>query len=134
MIAYDMICENAHKFEGWFKCREDFIAQKKKEMLECPVCASKKLEQMSAPAVRTSKNHRPRSISKSQPNVASALTEYLEKNFEDVGRNFAEEARKIHYEEAEARNIRGIATKEETESLREEGIHCITLAKQKLNS
>jgi hypothetical protein len=47
---------------------------------------------------------------------------FIEKNFDHVGRNFAEEARKIHYGETDKRNIYGEASKEEAETLAEEGI------------
>ncbi len=46
---------------------------------------------------------------------------------EDVGTQFAEEARKMHYGESEERNIRGQATREETEALLEEGIEVMSL-------
>jgi hypothetical protein len=48
-------------------------------------------------------------------------------NTEDVGAQFADEARKMHYGEAEERGIRGQATREEAESLLEEGIEVMTL-------
>jgi hypothetical protein len=41
---------------------------------------------------------------------------------EDVGAQFPEEARRIHYHEAPARSIRGQATPEQHEELVEEGI------------
>ena len=46
---------------------------------------------------------------------------------EDVGSRFAEEARRIHYGEREERNIRGQATREETEALLDEGIDVMAL-------
>ena len=46
---------------------------------------------------------------------------------EDVGTAFAEEARRIHYQEAPERNIRGQTTQDEAESLREEGIQVFAL-------
>ena len=49
-------------------------------------------------------------------------------NTDDVGDQFAEEARKIHYGETQQRGIRGKATPEETESLLEEGIAVVPIA------
>ena len=50
-----------------------------------------------------------------------------DRNTEDVGERFAEEARRIHYGEAEERGIRGQATPDEAQSLRDEGIEVFTL-------
>jgi len=134
MIVYDIICDSEHKFEGWFNAASDFESQKKSGLLTCPICGSSELERMSAPSVKTSKNSLPRDNSMSIREVASKLIDFIDKNFEDVGRNFADEARKIHYGDAEERSIKGTATKEEADALKDEGIGCITLAKPKLNS
>jgi len=50
------------------------------------------------------------------------MVRHVVANTEDVGNQFAEEARKIHYGEAKERGIRGQATRDETEALLEEGI------------
>ena len=63
---------------------------------------------------------------KVQATVMQAMREIINKT-EDVGENFAEEARKIHYREAPERSIRGQATSDETAELREEGIEVVTL-------
>jgi hypothetical protein len=61
-----------------------------------------------------------------QATVMKAMREFINKT-EDVGRDFAEEARKIHYQEAPERSIRGHATVDETAELREEGIEVVSL-------
>jgi hypothetical protein len=55
------------------------------------------------------------------------MVRHVMANTEDVGTQFAEEARKIHYGEREERNIRGQATREETEALIDEGIEVMAL-------
>ena len=55
------------------------------------------------------------------------MVRHVVANTEDVGDSFPEEARKIHYGETEARNIRGHATPEETEALMDEGISVMPL-------
>jgi hypothetical protein len=50
------------------------------------------------------------------------MAQHVIANTEDVGASFAEEARKIHYNEAPERNIRGHASADEAAQLREEGI------------
>jgi hypothetical protein len=55
------------------------------------------------------------------------MVRHVMANTEDVGSQFAEEARKIHYGESEERNIRGQATREETEALIDEGIDVMAL-------
>ena len=55
------------------------------------------------------------------------MVRHVVANTEDVGDSFPEEARKMHYGEAEQRNIRGHATPEETEELIDEGIAVMPL-------
>ena len=55
------------------------------------------------------------------------LREKMTEGSEDVGRRFPEEARKIHYGEAEERGIYGEANQEEVEGLLEEGVEVLPL-------
>ena len=48
-------------------------------------------------------------------------------NTEDVGERFSEEARRIHYGESDARAIRGVASRDQTRELLEEGIEVMSL-------
>ncbi|MDW3204895.1 MAG: DUF1178 family protein [Alphaproteobacteria bacterium] len=125
MISFNLRCAKDHEFEGWFKdsaAFEDQIAQKK---IDCPICGSRKVEKaLSRPNISSS-----RSQTAAQTEAASKMREILrefrrtvESTHEHVGDRFAEEARKIHYGESEARGIYGEATSEEAESLAEEGI------------
>ena len=151
MIKYKLHCANEHEFEAWFGGSQDFEQQKTKSLLRCPVCASEQIEKsLMAPNVVTTKGKSPkREPSPAEPGAASVATNkhsevfsplatdraqeafvqlvrqlrnHVESTTEDVGKKFAEEARKIHYEEAEARGIRGEATAKEVHDLQEEGI------------
>jgi len=55
--------------------------------------------------------------------VSEKVVDFMEKNFDDVGCDFAKEALKMHYGASEARNIRGSSTKEEEDTLKEEGVN-----------
>ncbi len=151
MIKYKLHCTNDHEFEAWFGGSQDFEKQKAKSLLRCPVCASERIEKsLMAPNVVTTKGKSPKRVpSSAEPNAAPVsgnehsqvvaplaadpaheafagmvrqLRKHVEQTTEDVGQKFAEEARKIHYEEAEARGIRGEATAKEVHDLQEEGI------------
>jgi hypothetical protein len=116
MVIYDLICENSHKFEGWFKNMEEYEEQKEKKLLNCPVCNSNNVDIIvTRCSIKKKSNY-------NKVNVYEKLQKFLEENFENVEDRFPEEARKIHYGIAEKRNIRGTATAEEEEELRNEGI------------
>ncbi|HUU73830.1 MAG TPA: DUF1178 family protein [Burkholderiales bacterium] len=132
MIVYDLSCEKAHRFEGWFSSAEDFDTQVQADQVSCPVCGSVSISrQLSAPYVNTG-SPEPDSAAKSTSETAVAgvdiaslhrkFVEYVLKSSEDVGKKFPEEARKIHYEEEPRRSIRGQASSDEIEALRDEGI------------
>jgi len=149
MIVFDLLCSAGHRFEGWFGSAEDFASQRTRGLVSCPSCACAEVKRIPSAARVNFGAQPPRSAPKAaQPDrgalpaaqpaktpdmegkdpfaiaqmlYSRMLDELLTKS-EDVGRKFAEEARKIFYEEAPARPIRGQATKEEHESLVEEGI------------
>ena len=133
MIVYDLSCENAHRFEGWFASAEDFDAQMEDDQVSCPVCGSVNVSrQLSAPYVNTGRAEPAASAVKSPSETAVAgvdmeslhrkFIEFVMKNSEDVGNKFPEEARKIHYREKPRRSIRGQASTDDIEALRDEGI------------
>lgn len=132
MIAYDLQCENGHRFEGWFEDRREFLAQKKRGLIACPVCNSAAVAQIpSRFGIRSSAAER---ATAPEPDTAQALerlgreiSEFVAKNFDDVGCNFAREALKIHYGAAEPRNIRGVSTPAEEKLLTEEGVKFLKL-------
>ena len=125
MICYNLICGSDHEFEGWFSNSSDFDAQAKSGLLSCPVCASANVEKaIMAPAVKTARKSEARAenTAKAMTAMAAKIRGEIEKNCENVGTNFAEEARAIHYGEKPQRGIYGSATPLETDGLKEEGI------------
>ena len=125
MIVFDLICADQHRFEGWFASGEDFASQKGRGLIECPVCGGAHVEKLPAAKIRTqSEPAAPVETSTKQPEKhdLSRVIDYVLAHSEDVGKRFAEEARKIHYRETPERSIRGVASRKEAEELRDEGI------------
>lgn len=130
MIKFSLACEKDHAFDGWFSSSEDFDAQKKRKLVECPFCGSHEVDKtLMAPSVSTARRQA-ETLETMRREVAGELKkirEHVTENFEDVGDSFPEEARKIHYGESEARGIYGAATKPEVESLIDEGVEIAPL-------
>ena len=137
MIVFELICTRKHRFEGWFASAGDFDGQKARGLLECPVCSDKQVDKLltakirKAAPVQAPQPARPATASKGtavavaggpQVKDLGELVAYILSNTEDVGAEFANEARRIHYEQAPERAIRGVATREQTEELLDEGI------------
>jgi hypothetical protein len=122
MILFDLRCKDGHGFEAWFRDSAAYEDQVAAGDLACPVCGSAEVSKaLMAPAV----NSRPK-IDATQAAEALRLLrrvqDHIEKNFDHVGPQFAEEARKIHHGEVEKRSIYGQATTAEAKELRDEGI------------
>lgn len=129
MKVLDLQCPHGHRFEGWFASTDDFEAQLSRKLVECPVCGATEVSRMpSAPRLNLSGATQTRAAESHalQAQVMRALREVLEKT-ENVGERFAEEARRIHYNEAPARSIRGVTTPEDAQALVEEGIDVMPL-------
>jgi len=136
MISFNLKCKRDHVFEGWFQDGAAFEAQIAEKSLSCPVCGSTKVEKsLMAPALSGSKkksdatpppmSHKAMMETEQAAEARQALAklrETVEKNFDYVGPEFAEEARKIHYGEEDARNIYGETSDEEAKALEEEGV------------
>lgn len=133
MIRFSLHCDQAHDFEGWFRSNDDFETQRKRGFVECPECGSQKVEKaLMAPSVSTSRKQAKIALAmgQEQRKAIAALKELSEKvraNAENVGDKFAEEARKIHFGETEARGIYGAATLDEAKGLAEDGIEFMPL-------
>ncbi|MEP6942748.1 MAG: DUF1178 family protein [Betaproteobacteria bacterium] len=139
MIVYELACAQEHRFEGWFASADDYALQRERSMVRCPICDDAVIERRPSANVqvgRASAPGRPRAESETvvtapanaQAEVLKMLRTMVEQSV-DVGTAFPEEARKIHYEEAPARSIRGHASAEETVALRDEGIEVLSLPK-----
>jgi hypothetical protein len=146
MVIYDLLCANAHRFEGWFPSFEEFQKQAEEKLVSCPTCASTEIQKLPhACAVHLRKEdstpprRQPDPAAPQTPSPAEIkelllrLHHYVNQNFENVGPRFAEEARQIHSGQAESRPIHGTATPQEREALAEEGIPCLMLPKPDLD-
>jgi hypothetical protein len=132
LIVYDLLCDNAHRFEGWFASAEAFADQHGAGQLACPVCGSSSVHKPpSAPYVQTGGSEPSRQAVMANPQFLESMrrkfVEFILQNTEDVGTRFPDEARAIHQGEAAERAIRGQASAEETRQLREEGIEVVAL-------
>lgn len=150
MILYDLTCDKDHEFESWFKNSSAYEALRKARKVSCPVCGSAKVRKapMAPNIAKSGRSDRAISLSSEtsgghgggkgeSKDIAAAmhkaaealseLRETIERNFENVGDQFPEEARKIHYGEADERPIYGDATLKDAKDLIEEGIDVVTL-------
>lgn len=141
MKVLDLVCTHGHVFEGWFASEEDFLTQRERTLIECPFCGDASIaKKPSAPRLNLGSTDITAPDSTRQevagatgvdPELQSAwltLARRIIAQTDDVGQRFAEEARKIHYGESEARGIRGQASTAETQALIEEGISVLPLA------
>ena len=130
MIAYDLQCVNGHSFEGWFEDERTFKDQEKKGLIACPVCDKTAVTRIpSTFAIKSSARPSPSSGSTAaqMEELSLRITDFIEKNFDNVGCDFAKEALKMHYGVTEQRNIRGTSSPEEEKTLKEEGIEFIKI-------
>ncbi len=135
MIVYDLICAQQHRFEGWFASADDFSRQSERTLVRCPICDDATIERRPSLNVQVGRATAPagehHEAATAEPMHAEgealkALRQLVARS-ENVGPGFAEEARKIHYEEVPKRSIRGRATREEAAELRDEGIDFMSL-------
>ena len=130
MIKFKLICKDCETtFDSWFSSSKEYEKLKKKKFLNCHFCNSLNVEKgLMSPSVSTSKNNLKDIVSSSEKYREIKKTiykyqEFIKKNFENVGENFAYEARSLHYKDKKkARGIYGTATKKDLNELKEEGI------------
>lgn len=140
MKVLDLRCASGHRFEGWFASDEDLQSQTERGLMECPVCADKAITRLpSAPRLNVSGAREPSAAAQKPAATGDAPIEmtmqaawlravqHVMSQTENVGERFAEEARRIHYGEADDRAIRGQATPDEAQELRDEGIEVMSL-------
>ena len=140
MKVFNLSCSQDHRFEGWFGSEEDYGSQQSRGLLECPVCGDHAVQRMpSAPRLNLGANEggpvQNAAATTAEPgdSVTTLQSMWLQavrhvmSHTEDVGAQFAEEARRIHYGESPERPIRGQASRQEREELREEGIEVVPL-------
>ncbi|MFY3386888.1 DUF1178 family protein [Paracidovorax sp. MALMAid1276] len=161
MKVLDLQCRQAHVFEGWFASEDDFQDQRRRGLVQCPLCADAQIEKrLSAPRLNLGAREPAQRVGADAPHQAPAgatpsgvpataspsmaaavhgalppalqaawleLARKVVAHTEDVGAQFAQEARRMHYGEAEERAIRGEATPDEAMELLEEGIAVVPL-------
>jgi hypothetical protein len=155
MISYRLQCDAGHHFDAWFRSISDYDRQADEHLVTCPICASTAVRKaIMAPAIavsRTPERHAPQPaaagtiiehdpagmtrvpVVTQDPQRAALITALRElkarivANAEDVGEKFADEARRIHWGETEARGIYGQTTLAEARALIEEGIEIAPL-------
>jgi hypothetical protein len=138
MIVFDLVCEQKHRFEGWFSSTGDFASQKKRGLVTCPACASTAVRRMPSatrfnvgaeapkPAPKADQPQKTPDMEGKDPFAIAQMlySRMLDEALkaEDVGAEFPSEARKIFYSESPRRAIRGQASSDEHQELLEEGI------------
>ncbi len=151
MILYDLRCRKGHVFEAWFRDSAAYDDRVEAGVVACPTCGSKKVEKapmaprlakggLSKGSGETGEVQRaeaqtaeagPAETETAKAETAKAaeamralrgLRRKVEDNFDYVGPQFAEEARKIHYGESDAHNIYGETSDQEAKELRDEGV------------
>lgn len=160
MILYQLLCEEDHTFEAWFRDSTAYDAQARDGHVECPYCGSTKVAKAPmAPHIASShgddahetgretgretgpktepktemdaetaaSHERASEVAQQILNAVGQIRDYAEQNLENVGEDFADEARKIHAGEAEERGIYGRATDDEAHELEEEGVEFVRL-------
>ncbi|MHC2000735.1 DUF1178 family protein [Methylobacterium sp. WCS2018Hpa-22] len=148
MIRYTLVCDNGHDFEGWFRSSDSYDAQAADGLVECLACGSTRVAKaMMAPALAKTVAQLPgpnRALAEASPTdpaaapsaerlpmaeperqlraLMRAVREHVIRTADNVGPQFPEEARRMHYGEAESRPIYGVASPSEARALVEEGI------------
>ena len=124
MIVLNLVCAGGHGFEGWFASSEAFDSQLKSGLVGCPQCGDLDVKRL--PAGPHVANRSAAEGEQAAEFLVKALRALGEQS-ENVGDRFPTEARRIHYRESPARNIRGFATADETAELLDEGIAILPL-------
>ena len=133
MIKYNLKCTNSHEFESWFSDSNEFEKLKKKNLLECIFCSSKKIDKsIMSPRLSGTKekNNHMKLLNeklKNEKNKLLQLRKFVENNFEYVGKNFSKKVREVYYDNKNNKTIYGTTTKEERKELEEEGIDLVAV-------
>jgi hypothetical protein len=140
MVVYDLICSRGHRFEGWFAGLDDLEKQLGKRLVACPVCGDEAVNRRPSTfgVVKSGRAEAPAPPAEGNGGGTAEggaaegplaffqrwreFSAHLEKEFDDVGSKFAEEALKMHYGVTDRRNIRGMSTDRQEEMLRKEGV------------
>ena len=129
MIIFNLKCNNCeYSFEGWFDTSNEYLRQKKKNLINCPSCNSSSIEKgLMTPNLNKKSNSKNGKKKKSVASNISKLRKIIEKDFDYVGDRFTEEAKRMKYGETPERSIYGEATLDQTKELIEEEIDVLPL-------
>jgi len=134
VIHYSLVCDKSHKFDGWFSNAAAYDAQKLRGLVTCPICLTTAVDKaIMAPAVNRTDSTEKVSLSIGHPQhqqlreAMLALRNKVTSEADYVGDKFAEEARKIHFKEADPRGIYGEATRDEVAELIDDGVDFLPL-------
>lgn len=143
MIRFELKCTQQHRFEGWFRNGSTFEDQAARGEIECPYCGDTAVakalmapnvisgrrtdDDQSEKAAESAETVAPDDKPKALREAIDRLRRQVEESCDDVGQDFADEARRIHRGEAEERGIYGEATKDDARDLKEEGIPVFSL-------
>ena len=143
MIVFNLSCLHGHDFDGWFRSAEDFERQAKSVLVECPLCGDTHItKRLSAPRLNMgasdvapalpmtagAREVMPAAIMPGlQEHMLQQFKAFVRANTENVGPQFAETARRMHYGEESHRNIRGRVSQDEAAALSEEGIETVSM-------
>lgn len=130
MISFDFECIQRHRFEGSFKDRASYESQLAQGMIECPICGSGDIRRIYSGCSIQARSSARNSMEKKHPTLFEAIqqmNEFVKSNFEDVGDEFADAARAIHYGLEEKRSIYGNSSPQEIKGLLDDGIEIFPL-------
>jgi len=130
MIKYNLICECEKTFESWFSSSAEYDALRRKKLISCIYCDSTSVKKSIMSPNLSNKSDEISKKTKLEKDMKKQLIEfrrYIEKNCKNVGANFPQVARSIHYDNKTSKGIYGKATPEETAELLEEGIDIATV-------
>ena len=133
MIKYNLKCKNEHEFESWFSDSNEFENLKKKKLLECIFCSSKKINKSIMSPMVSGIKERNIEIQKLNENLINEkdkllkLRKFVERNFEYVEKDFSKRVREIYYDKKNKKTIYGTTTAEERKELEEEGIDLLSI-------
>ena len=131
MILYQLRCPDGHEFDGWFSGSSAFDEQIENAEVICPVCGNTNISKaLMAPNITPARRLKAARLSEETGKISAQIRQLrtqIEKNAENVGKNFAREARRIHYKETAGRGIYGEASMGEVKELYKEGIEIFPL-------
>lgn len=130
VIRYSLACVGEHKFEAWFSNSKAYDTQRKKQLVECPVCGTHDVrKQIMAPAIRASDKKPAESAEAKFLKMTDEIRTKISETHDYVGEKFADEARSMFYGEAEERPVWGEVTPDVARDLIEEGVPAMPLPK-----